>query len=180
MVWELRRGAAAEHIHCTVELPMRLAQLTGSHAQGTLQLAESAINELLRLSASGAHKPTLTLLPRNRLLLRVGLFHAHAELPASMQTGPSPQLTLALASIVVAWGLKAVVKQPFVHFHGRHLTIDLAAIPGLHAWREVWRHIHQVTFETVPGALRIQFAVAVTDDDAGGGPATGEINARMD
>jgi hypothetical protein len=144
---------------------MRLAQLTGSHADGTLQVAESAINELLVRIARG-RRPVIEVLERNVLILRYGMLHTRATLPRSITPGESPLLTLHLASLLVAWGLKAVVHKPFLHIHGRRLTIELARVQALHPWRGLWRHLQQLTFATVPGALRLTFSIVVHDDAA--------------
>jgi hypothetical protein len=58
--------------------------------------------------------------------------------------------------------LRAAVHQPYIHVHGRQLTIDLAAIPALQQWRALWRHLERAEFETAPGVLRIRFSVRVT------------------
>lgn len=141
---------------------MRLAQLKGSHAAGTLQIAATAINDVLRLLSPGASAPTLELLPHNAVMVRYGMFHARAELPA-VADAELPRVTLTLASLLVAWGLKALVRQPFLHVHGRHLTIDLSAIPAFSGWRDLWNNLHQLTFATAPGALHVGFSIAIDD-----------------
>jgi hypothetical protein len=143
---------------------MRLAELTGSRAAGTVQIAEPALNEFLQAIAGGVTHPVISLLPGNTVAVRYGVLHARAALPSAMEVGASPRLTLRLASVLVALGLKAVVHQRFIHIHGRQLTIDLASVPALAAWRESWRHLRQVTFETAPGALRVGFIVAIEEE----------------
>jgi hypothetical protein len=158
-------------------MSLPFAQLAGSHASGTIQIAESAINELLHLAAPGrADKATLELLPRNRVVVRAGIFHAHAELPSAIGPRALPHITFRLASVLVAWGLKAFVHAPFVHIHGRSLTIDLVAVPAPEPWHEAWRHLQQLTFATVPGALQIGFVIAVQS----GATAPGEQGSAHD
>jgi hypothetical protein len=154
---------------------MRPAQLIGSRAQGTLQIAEGAINDLLQLAAGQSQAPLIALRPHNTVLVRYGLLHAHAELPAALEPGESPRITLTLASLVVAWSLRAALRQPFLRFHGRQLTIELAKIPALGGWRDLWKYLHQLTFDTAPGTLRVGFVLAIGGQDVG--PA--ENNARM-
>jgi hypothetical protein len=101
------------------------------------------------------------------VLVRYGVVHARAELPAAIEAGPSPRLTLRLASVLVAMGLKAVVRQPYIHIHGRFLTIALADVPALHPWRDGWRHVKQIRFATAPGALRVGVAVAIAPGSTG-------------
>jgi hypothetical protein len=140
---------------------MRLAELSGSHVEGSLHVAEPAIYDVLAHAADGHVRPTLELQPHNTLLVRYGMLHAHATLPAAVSLSESPQLTLVLKSVMVAFALKAVLHRPYVHIHGRHVTIDLAAIPELESWRELWKFVHHLRFETAPGTLRMQFAVSV-------------------
>jgi hypothetical protein len=142
---------------------MRLAQLRGSHFEGTIQIAEIGINDALN-GKSTSKRLTVEMLPGNHIAVRYGVFHARAALPAAIAPSDAPHLTLALASMVVAYGLKAMWRQPFVHVHGRRVTIDLAAVPALAAWRDIWRHVRRMTFETAPGALRVGVAVMVAED----------------
>ena len=142
---------------------MRPAELTGTRVEGTLQIAEQAINDVLAHATTGHMRPVLELQPDNTVLVRYGMLHAHATLPAAMAPGESPQLTLVLKSLMVAVALRAVVHRPYIHLHGRHLTIDVAGIPGLESWREWWRHVHHVSVETAPRTLRVQFAVSVNE-----------------
>jgi hypothetical protein len=165
MSWKASSGAAEKQIKVTGEMPMRPAQLAGSHVKGTVQVTETAINDIVHVFA-GESGPAIELLPHNGLMLRYGMFHARAELPSHLGQDTLPRVTLVLASVLVAWGLKAFVHQPFLHVHGRHLTVDLAAMPALDAWRDLWRHLHQLTFETAPGALRVGFVIEVEQDDA--------------
>ena len=154
---------------------MRPALLGGSRSEGTLQVAESAINDVVALmDPTATRHPTVELLPHNMLMVRYGLFHARAGLPRRMETGESPRLTLTLASALVAFGLRAVVHAPFIEIHGREVTIHPAQVPALSAWRDLWKYLQQLTFETARGSLRIGFAVSidehvrsVTSDDAG-------------
>jgi hypothetical protein len=64
-----------------------------------------------------------------------------------------------LASVLVALAVKAFIQQPFITIEGRRLTIHLAQLPALAAWRDLWTHLQHLTFETVPGALRIGFDI---------------------
>ena len=156
-----------KQIHCKVETPMRPAQLTGSHAEGTLQVGEASLNEMLGLVAGQSSTSLhVELLPQNTVLLRYGMLHARAQLPSSFEPSSSPQITVVLASLVVAWGLKATVHQPFLHIHGRRVTIDWAAVPAFAGWRDLWRYLQRLTFETAPGVLRVHFAVMVTEEIA--------------
>lgn len=141
---------------------MRLAELTGSHADGTLQVAQSALNQVLQqLVASSATAPVVEIHPGNTVVVRYGALHARAELPAVMHPARSARLTLRLASQVVAWGLKALVRESYVHVSGRDLTIELDRVPALHPLREFWPHLRQVTFGTVPHGVRVGFSIVI-------------------
>jgi hypothetical protein len=142
---------------------MRLAELDGSVAEGTLQISEVALNEIAALSVEGSTQPTIELMPRNVLMLRYGVLHARAELPRVVGPEHPSRITLRLASLLVAMALKAVLHRPFVHVRGRYLTIDLANIPALKAWRDLWKHLTMLTFESTPGGLRIGFRLHVRE-----------------
>ena len=132
-----------------------------------MQLAEPAMNDVLRIMARRATPPVIELLPANGVMLRYGLLHARLELPATVDAAGLPKITCVLASVLVAWGLKAFVQEPFLEIRGRHLTIDLAAVPALAEWRDLWKHLRGLTFATAPGALRVGFVIEVD----GGHPA---------
>jgi hypothetical protein len=68
----------------------RLEQLRGSRAEGTIQISESALNEVIGLAARSGTVPTLQVMEHNQLEVRYGLVHARAELPAALETGPAP------------------------------------------------------------------------------------------
>jgi hypothetical protein len=142
-------------------MTMRLDQLAGTRVEGVLQIAEAALNDLLGHVRTGHTVPTLELEPENSILIRYGVLHAHASLPASVTPSRSPHVTLVLRSLLVAIALRAVVHRRYIHVHGRHLTIDLAAVPGLESWREWWAHVHHVGVQTTRHTLQLQFAVAI-------------------
>jgi hypothetical protein len=144
----------------------RVAQLSGTHAAGTLQIAQSAMNDALAAIGAGRTPPAIEMQPANTMLVRFGMLHAHATLPPRLEAGASPRLTLRLRSLLVAMALRAAVHQPFIHIHGRQLTIELSAIPAFQEWRELWKFLELAEFETVPGALRIRFSVRVTPEAA--------------
>ena len=148
---------------------MRPADLTGSHAEGTLQISAAAVNDLLQRLSQGRAAPRLDLQPHNTVVVRLGAFYATAELPAVVHPSRSPRVTVRLASQVVAWGLKAVVREPYVEFRGREVTIALDRVPALAPLNELWPHVRQLTFATSPQGLR----VGVTMEIAGSGTGTG-------
>lgn len=146
---------------------MRVADFTGTHAAGTVQVDEQALNDVMRLLTPDASTHALVQLqPDNTVLVRYGLLHARAHLPATVTADELPRVTVRLASVLVAWGIKAAVRRPFLHVHGRFVSIDLSAVPGLSAWRELWAHLRRLSFEVVPGALRVGFVVSINEEAA--------------
>jgi hypothetical protein len=138
-----------------------------------LHVAADALNDALALVGTTSTRPAIELLPNNIVVVRWGVLHGRVALPRTTSPAESPRLTLTLASTLVALTLKAVVHRPFIHIHGRHLTIELARVPALAPWRDLWKHLEQLTFETAPGELRVGLLIAViptdmpTDNDAG-------------
>jgi hypothetical protein len=146
---------------------MRVADLTGTHAAGTVQMAEQALNEVMRRLTPAASTHTLVQLqPGNTVMVRYGLLHARAQLPSAVTEDELPRVTFRMASVLVAWGIKAAVRRPFLHVHGRFVSIDLSAVPELSAWSEWWRHLRRLSFEVVPGALRVGFVVSINEEAA--------------
>ena len=144
-------------------MTLRLAQLRGTRAEGSLRISEAGINDALHAAQQGAERATVEVRESNRLVIRYGVLHAQVRLPAALDAGPTPRLTLTLASVLVAWGLKATLRQPYVHIHGRHVTVELAEAPVFREWRDAWQHLRRVEFATEPGALGVSFAVLIPE-----------------
>ena len=133
--------------------------LGGTRLAGTLHIDQTAVNDLLRLSSP---QPLLIeIQPESRIVLRYKVFHVHATLPPTLQLGPSPQITVTLDSIVVAWGLKAAIHESFVRIHGRDVTIKLAEVPVLEPWREWLQHLKAVEFTTDAGRVGARFTIEI-------------------
>jgi hypothetical protein len=138
------------------------SQLQGTTAGGTFRVAESAVNDLLSRTRQ-ATAPTIHFEPGNHALIRYGIFHARVRLPAAMEVGVHPRLTVTLASTVVAWGLKAVLTHPYVSVNGRHVTLDLSAIPALRSWQDWLRCFTSIAFSTTEAALAVAFTFQVPE-----------------
>src|SRR5262245_47665091 len=81
---------------------MRIADLAGSRAEGSLQIGQVSINQLLALNSTGT-KPVVELLAHNQLVLRYGMIQARAEIvPTSDRPASPPSVRLRLASTLVA------------------------------------------------------------------------------
>jgi hypothetical protein len=100
----------------------------------------------------------------NRLVVRYGVLHATATLSTALEVGPSPRLTLTLASFVVAVALKAALRQPYVTISGRRVTVHLADVPALQSIRGVWPHVRRVDFSTRRGTVQADVLFAVDED----------------
>jgi hypothetical protein len=140
---------------------MLLAQLIGTRGDGTIQISEAALNEALTKARTQGTPMSIALLPNNVVHVTYGVFREHVALPRSINPAVSPSLTVQLSSWMVAIGLGMLVRQPYIRMRGRQVTIDLAEIPALQPWRALWSHIPVLTFETLPGALRVGFAIAI-------------------
>jgi hypothetical protein len=142
---------------------MHLAQVAGSNVSVDLKISAAALNEVLALTSPGGRAPIVEVIPGNVFVVRHGLFHAHAQLPAEIRPAEAPFLTLRLASRILGWTLRAVVHQPFMRIQGRDVTIALAQVPALEPWRDLWRHVARVTFATALGVVRTGAEIAVRE-----------------
>lgn len=131
----------------------------GTQVSGTVQVVESAINDVLARSLPNS--PSIALQPGNQVLVRYGMLHANVALPPTLECGPQPRLTLTLASLVVAWTIRTMSPLPFVQVRGRDVIIELAAIPALQPWREFLPHIRAARLSTERGALQIHLVIDV-------------------
>jgi hypothetical protein len=145
------------------ERATRLTQLSGTRIEGTFQIDQSALNDVIAIAMKGDTVPTVRVLEANRIEIRYGVIHARAQLPPALAAGPAPRVTVMLASTVIAWVLRATLREPFVEVHGRHVTIHLAAVPAFASFRTFWPHLKFVGFSTVPGVVRMQLGVAIDD-----------------
>jgi hypothetical protein len=140
----------------------RLPQLAGTRLDGTFHVAEATVNELLRLGPAPLSGCLVELAAGNRVVVRYGPFQATAAI-AAYEPGPSPRLRLALGSFVVALGLRAAVRQPYVRVSGREVVIDLAAIPALQPYAAFWPILRRVAVETTPGRARVDVEIVVAE-----------------
>lgn len=150
------------------EMTARPAQLQGTRAEATIQVTESAINEVIAIVRRGQTVPTIRLMGNNRLEVRYGMLHAHAELPRAIDAGPAPRLTVKLASRVIAWALHAALRLSFLEFHGRFVTVHLAAVPALARYRALWPHLRSARLATAPGRVRLEASLSIDQGVAHG------------
>jgi len=142
---------------------LRLDQFAGTRIEGTISVSSAALNELLATDDSPLRGATLEVAPDNQLVVHYGLLHATATLPEAIDTGASPRVTLTLASLLVAMGLKAALRQPYVEVRGRRLTISLADVPQLRPMRELWPCVRRVDLSTDRDAIRARIVFSTNE-----------------
>ncbi len=142
---------------------MLLAQFVGTRAEGTINVSQAALNDLLNLDALALRGATLVVGADNQVVLRYGAFRVRATLPRAIETGPSPRVTVSLASFVVAIALRAALRQPYISVQGRQLAIALADVPALRPMRALWEHLRRAELATEPGIVRVGFLFAMTE-----------------
>jgi hypothetical protein len=137
------------------------AGLRGTRAHGIVRVGEAELNNALASAAAARSGVKLEILAENRILARFGIVHATVALPPVSDLAQSPALTFALGSTAIAWGLKRVLKQSYVHIHGRHVTVALDALPVLRPYRELLRYVREVEMTTTAQVLTVRFRVAI-------------------
>jgi hypothetical protein len=121
------------------------------------------LNELLHVGPSRLGDVNLAVAPDNQIVVHYGVVHATATLPPAIEAGPSPRLTLTLASLVVALALRAAVREPFLSFSGRRMTISLADVPALQPMRDLWPHVRRVGLSTNGKGVRVHVAISIDE-----------------
>jgi hypothetical protein len=125
-------------------------------------LSEATLNELLNSHDSPTRGATVEVRPDNQIVFRQGIVRATVTLPHAVEMGAAPRATLSLASVMVALALKAVLRQPYVHVHGRQLTVRLAEVPALRSLHDIWPYLRRVELATEPNGVRLDFVFIVT------------------
>lgn len=133
----------------------------GGRAALYLPLRQAVIDELLRLVPGVPPDLAIELGDDRRVQVRYGVFHANARLHPTAVLAPTPIVILELASQLVAWGLRRAPLPPFVRIAGRQLEIHLADVPALREAAPLWRHVEQVTFDSIPGRLDVRVTLDI-------------------
>jgi hypothetical protein len=138
-------------------------RLIGTFLAGTLPLSQVLINDVLRRLPQAPPGLALDVLPANRVVARYGFVRATVVLEEHVRVGDGPpQITVRLASAVVAWTLGWLLRVPAVRMAGRRVTIDLGALDGMAAYRPYWSLLRRVELRTTPGQVHVDFELAVT------------------
>ncbi|BCS33811.1 hypothetical protein TBR22_A30390 [Luteitalea sp. TBR-22] len=142
------------------ELETGGARMAGAHVRVRLPLRQGLIDGLL------AHLPgvpaglAVALGPQLQVQVRYGGLHANARIRPSATLRPRPELTVELASQLVAWGLRTVALPPFVRLDGRLVRVALDQGP-LHALAPLWRHVRSLTFIPTTDGLEVDLEARV-------------------
>jgi hypothetical protein len=113
------------------------------------------LNELAALSSGRAGQVGVAIHANNQLVIHYGSFHARVEVPQTIDLRASPRITVTLASTVIAWTVKTMLKVPYIDIDGRNVSIDLSAVPQLAPLRDLWRHIHSIRISTTEGRMTL-------------------------
>jgi hypothetical protein len=140
-----------------------LQRFRGLQLKGTIPVPARIINELAREVERVPRDLRIEIEDSNRIVARFGVLRVTAVLADALQLGGSPRITLQLASAVVAWTLRRVLRIPEVTFDGRLVTIDLGRAPALQPYRELLSHVRSVSLTTSPGVLHVRFEVVVAE-----------------
>jgi hypothetical protein len=137
--------------------------LSGARLSGTLQLTEKALNDWLRQSPQLPPGVALTLHDGNRLVVRYGIVQATAMVEDEIAVGRgAPVLRVVLASALLAWGLRQLLRTPGVAVDGRVVTIDLGVLDRDGRYRSYWPLLCRARLRTAPRRLHVDIDVAVT------------------
>jgi hypothetical protein len=146
------------------ELQSGAARMSGTSLAGTIAIDEAGLNQAL--SPPGTPQAMrIELRAGNRLTFFYRHLHASVELPRPLDLSRSMEVTFRVASLLVAWGLKRLLRRPYIRVHGHDVTVDLAGIGALAPYHPILRSVRHVALTTDAGRLRAQFAVDI--DDAG-------------
>ena len=137
-------------------------RLAGTRLTATIPLTQAVLNELAAASSGRAGQVGVAIHADNQLVIHYGSFHATVAVPRMIDLRTSPRITVTLASTVIAWTAKTMIKAPYVAIDGRNVSIDLSAVPQLEPLRNVWRHVHAIKISTTEGRMRLAIEVVVT------------------
>lgn len=132
----------------------------GTRVAAQVRVSEAGLNEALA-AASPVAGAYVELESGNRVRVRYGMLHAEATLPANVELGTTPQVTIVLSSLVVALSLRIMLALPFIRIHGPRVVVDLAAVPELAPVKPYWQYVRDVRLVTTARALLVSFDVEI-------------------
>lgn len=137
-------------------------RLAGARLTGHVPVSQAVVDEVLARIPQAPSGLALELHAGNQVVARYGPMRATAVLDETVALhGGPPRIGLELASGVVAWTIKQMLRNPALSVVGRRLTIDIGALPGAEGYRACWPHLQRVRLVTMPGQLHIHFDLAV-------------------
>lgn len=124
-------------------------------------IRQDVVDELLPLAPGVPEGLSLRIGADRSLEARYGPLHARLRLHPTAVLSPAPVVSIEVASQLVAWGLRRVRWPAGVRIDGRHLHVDLAAVPALASLAPVWPHVEQLAFDSESGRLDVQVALVI-------------------
>ncbi len=152
---------------------MRVAEVVRAELQGECRrvrdgrvlavfpIRQDVLDELLPLTPGVPDGLSLRIEADRSLEVRYGPLHARLRLHPTAVLSPAPVVSFEVASQLVAWGLRRVRWPAGIRIDGRHLHVDLAAMPALAALAPVWPHVEQLAFDSESGRLDVQVALVI-------------------
>ena len=145
------------------EVHAGLPRLRGAMVQGVVPVHRELVDELVPLLPGWPPGLRVVLGPDQQVQIRYGSFHANARVQPLVSLGPSPMVTIELASQLVAVGLRFAPLPPFVQVSGRLVQVRLAEIPALADMSAIWPHLAHATCTSTPTGLELAFGFHVVE-----------------
>lgn len=137
--------------------------LRGTLVRARIPVRQALVDDLL-LRAPGIPPGVGVVLGADgQVQVRYGAFHANARLRPEATIRPRPEVTLELASQLVAWGLKRVALPSSVRVDGRLVRVALDEGP-LAVWRPYWSHVRALSFRSGQDGLSIDLEIRITEE----------------
>jgi hypothetical protein len=144
------------------ELQAGAPRLSGGRVHLRLPVRQAVVDDVLARLPGLPPGVAIAIGPAEQVQVRYGAFHANARVRSEAILRPRPELTLELASQLVAWGLARVTLPPFVRLDGRLVRIALDEGP-MRALAPVWPHVRALRLRSVPDGLEVDIEVHVID-----------------
>ena len=136
-------------------------RLRGTRLVATIPITQAVLDTALSTLSGAARGVRVEIHDNNRIVVHYGPLNIDANLLHAVNVGPSPTLTVTLASTVVAWTLKQTVRAPGVSINGKQVTIDLGALPALRPYRHLLHHVKSATLATRRSLITVGLEVFV-------------------
>lgn len=145
------------------ELDTGAPRLRGAEVRARIPLRQAVLDQLLARTPGLPQGVAVVLGTDGRLQVQYGAFHANARLRSAATLRPRPEVTLELASQLVAWGLARVTLPSFVRVEGRLVRVALDQGP-LAVLRPYWAHVRALSFRSLQDGLEIDVEIRVSGE----------------